>query len=190
MLRNEQKLLLLIARESIMESCTGTRSTTYEKISKNPPEVFTGLEGAFVTIKRKGISSGSPGSLRGCIGNIVGEPPLYELIRRLARESAFHDPRFSAVRLEEMNELTIEISILSVPITIERPEEIVPGRDGVLLTCGYKRAVFLPQVATEQGWDRNTMLNHLAMKAGLYPTAWRQQQCEFKTFQAEIFEES
>lgn len=185
----EQNLLLAIARESILETLEGTGSKTYDMVKANPPDSLCGLEGAFVTLKRKGFQPGAVGSLRGCIGNIIGEKPLYRLVRRLANESAFHDPRFSPVRSDELDTLSIEISVLSVPRDIDSPEKIVVGTDGVILTCGYKRAVFLPQVATEQGWDRDTMLNHLAMKAGLYPTAWHQQQCEFAVFQADVFGE-
>lgn len=185
----ERELLLAIARESILESLEGVPSVTYEAVTGSPPEELCGDEGAFVTLKRRGIGAGEIGSLRGCIGNIIGEKPLYRLIRRLARESAFHDPRFPAVQREELEQLAIELSILSVPQDIESPDGIVVGRDGVILTCGYRRAVFLPQVATEQGWDRDTMLNHLAMKAGLFPTAWQQEDCRFSIFQAEIFGE-
>ena len=181
--------LLRIARESIQETLTGEPSATFALIERNPPHELQGAEGAFVTLKRKGISPGGDGALRGCIGNILGQKPLYRLIQRLARESAFHDPRFQAVHLEELAHLTIEISVLTIPRPIESPEEIVVGTDGVLLTCGHHRAVFLPQVATEQGWDRETMLNHLAMKAGMYPTAWQQSECLFEVFQAEVFEE-
>ena len=187
---NEQALLLAVARETILESLTGEQSVTYAEIERSQPPALCGSQGAFVTLKQRGISPGAPGSLRGCIGNIIGEPPLYRLIRRLASESAFSDPRFSPVTLQEMHQLSIELSILSVPQPISDPEQIVVGRDGVLLTCGYRRAVFLPQVAMEQGWDRLEMLNHLAMKAGLYPTAWRQQHCTFSVFQAEICEET
>lgn len=182
-------MLLAIARESILESLDGDPSKTYASTESRAPEEVCGQEGAFVTLKRKGFDPGAPGSLRGCIGNIIGEKPLYRLIRRLARESAFHDPRFPAVQRNEMDQLSIELSILSVPMDIGSPEEIIVGRDGVILMQGYKRAVFLPQVATEQGWDRDTMLDHLAMKAGLYPTAWRQDDCMFSTFQAEVFGE-
>ncbi len=185
----EQKLLLQIARESLIESLEGVASATYAAVKDNAPEALCTEEGAFVTLTRKGFSSGAQGSLRGCIGNIIGEKPLYRLIRRLARESAFHDPRFSPVQKDELDQLLIEISILTVPQRIDNPQEIVVGRDGVIIACGYKRAVFLPQVATEQGWDRETMLNHLAMKAGMYPTAWHQADCEFSIFQAEVFGE-
>lgn len=189
-MNDENRLYLLrIARESIWEALTGEPSATSRLIEQNPPHELQGAEGAFVTLKRKGISPGGEGALRGCIGNILGQKPLFRLVHRLARESAFHDPRFHAVRLEELAHLTIEISVLTIPKPIGSPNDIVVGTDGVLLTCGHHRAVFLPQVATEQGWDRDTMLNHLAMKAGMYPTAWQQSDCLFEVFQAEVFEE-
>lgn len=185
----ERRLLLAIARESIAETLTAKPSKTLAKVEVAPPAAIGGEEGAFVTLKRRGFSSGAQGALRGCIGNILGQKPLYRLVYRLAKESAFHDPRFAPVRLEELIGLRIEISVLTVPQQVDSPEQITIGRDGVLLSCGHHRAVFLPQVAVEQQWDRDTMLNHLAMKAGLYPTAWQQAQCRFEIFQAEIFEE-
>jgi len=189
MLVEHKNLLLALARESIEETLTNNPSKTLEKLKQETPAELAGEEGAFVNLKSKGISPASKGALRGCIGNIIGQKPLYRLVYRLAQESAFHDPRFLPLSYEELPHIKIEISILSVPYTIKTPDEIVVGRDGVLLTCKRHRAVFLPQVATEQGWDRETMLNHLAMKAGLYPSAWQHEECVFEVFQAEIFEE-
>lgn len=184
-----RNVLLAIARESIMEKLTAKPSSTLASVESDPPETLVGSEGAFVTLKRRAVPVGVPGSLRGCIGNILGQAPLYRLVHRLAKESAFGDPRFPPVHLQEMIGLRIELSVLTVPQVVEGPHQIVLGEDGVLLTCGYHRAVFLPQVALEQGWDRDEMLNHLALKAGLAASAWRQQDCRFETFQAEIFEE-
>jgi len=174
MTEKERHLLIAIARQSIEEALTGKVSDAYQKVITDP----------FVTLKHR-----ANGALRGCIGNIIGAAPLYELVRRLARESAFHDPRFSPVRLAELPYLRIEISVLSVPTEIESPNQIVVGRDGVILTCGMHRALFLPQVAPEQGWDRETMLDHLAAKAGLPPKAWKQPNCHFSVFQAQVYEE-
>jgi AmmeMemoRadiSam system protein A len=187
--QKERNLLLAIARESIEESLERVPPSTYREVDADPPDALCGEEGAFVTLKRKGFSDGAPGGLRGCIGNIIGQRPLYALVHRLAKESAFHDPRFPAVKLGELADLLIEISILTVPQEVSGPQEIVVGRDGVILSCGYHRAVFLPQVATEQGWDRHTMLDHLAMKAGLDPSGWHQRSCTFSIFQAEVFGE-
>jgi len=184
MTEKESRLLIAIARQAIGEALTGDSSAAYTEVAAHPPAALCTAEGAFVTLKDR-----FSGSLRGCIGNIIGAAPLYELVRRLARESAFHDPRFSPVRLDELDQLRIEISILSVPTEIAGPEKIVVGRDGVILTCGMHRALFLPQVATEQRWDRDTMLDHLSIKAGLPHAAWKQSNCRFSVFQAEVYEE-
>ena len=184
MTEKERHLLIAIARQSIEEALTGKASDAYQKAITDPPASLCTDEGAFVTLKHR-----ANGALRGCIGNIIGAAPLYELVRRLARESAFHDPRFSPVRLAELAHLRIEISVLSVPTEIERADQIMLGRDGVILTCGMHRALFLPQVAPEQGWDRDTMLDHLAAKAGLPPQAWKQPNCHFSVFQAQVYEE-
>jgi AmmeMemoRadiSam system protein A len=186
---DSQRALLCIAREAIEEVLSGKPSPAFARIAADPPEEVTGEEGAFVTLKQRGLSPAAAGSLRGCIGNIIATGPLYKLIKHLAGESAFHDPRFPPVRLTELSQLRIEISILTVPKPVASVSEIVVGQDGVLLTKGTHRSVFLPQVAIEQGWDREEMLNHLAMKAGLYPSAWQQQSCLFEVFQAEIFQE-
>lgn len=188
--QRHRELLLAIARESIMETLTAKPSPTLAKVALRVPPELSGDEGAFVTLKQRSITKGAELSLRGCIGNILGQRPLFRLVHRLAKESAFHDPRFAPVRLEEMVRLLIEISVLTVPRRIDDPEEIEVGRDGVLLTCGLHRAVFLPQVALEQRWDRIQMLDHLAMKAGMPPAGWREKGSRFEVFQAEIFEEA
>jgi len=189
MTRQSQLDLLAIAREAIVEQLSKTGSAAFTRVDTLPPAELCGAEGAFVTLKQRGLSPSAAGSLRGCIGNIIGKPPLYRLVQRLACESAFHDPRFSPVRLQEMSQLRLEISVLTVPVPVQSFQEIEVGRDGVILTNGYHRAVFLPQVATEQGWSREEMLSHLAMKAGLYPSAWQQTTTTFEVFQAEVFQE-
>ncbi len=92
----------------------------------------------------------------------------------MALQAAFHDPRFDPVAAAELPRLTIEISVLTPARPVAGPADVVPGRDGVVLRKGGRSAVFLPQVATEQGWDRDTLLTQLARKAGLPGDAWRQ----------------
>ncbi len=133
----------------------------------------------FVTLKKKG-------ALRGCIGSIYPSRPLWKDLVERAVDAAAHDPRFEPVRPEELPELSLEISVLTPLRKVSGPEDIVVGRDGVVLTKGFHRAVFLPQVAPEQGWDRDTMLSFLARKAGLPPDAWKEG-CTFETFQAQVF---
>ncbi len=128
------------------------------------------------------------GDLRGCIGLIISDRPVAEVVREMAVAAALEDPRFPAVRASELPSIEIEISVLTEPEPITGPDEIVIGRDGVILTKRGRRAVFLPQVAPEQGWDVPTMLTHLALKAGLRPHDW-QEGATFETFRAQIFHE-
>ena len=186
---SSKELLLTIAREAIIEELTGKISPTLARVAVQPPHDVSGDEGAFVTLKRSDLAADEPWSLRGCIVNIIGKRPLYRLIQRLACESAFHDPRFNAVRISELEHLFIEISVLSVPYRIESIDEIELGTHGVILRCNFHRAVFLPQVAPEQGWDVTQMLSHLSMKAGLPPDAYTRDDCSFQVFEALVFSE-
>jgi len=137
--------------------------------------------GAFVTLK-------ASGELRGCIGHMAQDTPLALTVARMVLEAALRDPRFRPVGPDEVAGLTLEISALTSFRPVPGYGSIVVGRDGVLLEKGGRRAVFLPQVAPEQGWSRDEMLRNLSLKAGLPEDAW-QQGCTFNTFQAEVFGE-
>ncbi len=135
--------------------------------------------GAFVTLTKQG-------QLRGCIGYIEGIKPLVDTVVENAASAAVGDPRFPPVEPEEIPTLELEISVLSPLRTVSSPQDIVVGVHGVLLDKGGHRAVFLPQVAPEQGWDLDTTLTHLALKAGLGPDGWREG-CRFQVFTATVF---
>ena len=108
----------------------------------------------------------------------------------MAIQSATKDPRFSPVVYEELEEIKIEISVLTVPQRIKNPEEIILGRDGVIVKKGWAQGVFLPQVAEETGWSKEEFLDNLCMyKAGLPKDAWKNPETEVYTFQAEVFSE-
>ena len=107
----------------------------------------------------------------------------------MALQSAFNDHRFRPVTAGELKDIEIEISVLTPMKPVPRAEDIVVGRDGVLLQKGRAGAVFLPQVATEQGWSREEMLDQLCLKAGLPEGSWRKG-AEFQIFQAIVFHES
>jgi AmmeMemoRadiSam system protein A len=126
--------------------------------------------------------------LRGCIGELEARYPLLESVRRNALHAAFDDPRFAPLDADELPGLTIEISVLTPATPIPGPDAIVIGRHGVILEQHGHRAVFLPQVAPDQGWDVPTMLNHLAAKANLPRDAWRQG-ARLSTFAALVFGE-
>ena len=134
--------------------------------------------GAFVTLT-------SGGMLRGCIGTIEGIGPLVDAVIGNGRAAALRDPRFDPVTPGELPHLSVEVSALTPLRPVDGPRDIEIGRHGVVLSRGGRRAVFLPQVAPEQGWDRDTTLRHLALKAGLPADAWREG-CRFQVFEAEI----
>ena len=127
--------------------------------------------------------------LRGCIGTLAPEGDLSRTVPRFALRAAFEDPRFPGLESGELPECTIEISVLTAPRSLEDPEEIVIGRDGLILEIGGRRALLLPQVATEWGFDRPTFLAELSRKAGLPPEAWREPGARLWSFQAEVFAE-
>ena len=146
------------------------------------PDGILGEEwGAFVTLNKDG-------RLRGCIGNIVGTRPLIETVAQMARAAALEDPRFPAVKTAEMQDITFEISVLTPIRKLESVEEIVIGRDGLIISRGWKRGLLLPQVATEYGWDRETFLSHTCRKAGLPLDAWKDDDTTMEIFSAEVFE--
>lgn len=138
--------------------------------------------GAFVTLNTK------DGNLRGCIGRITSNQPLYQTIADMSVAAAFHDDRFTSVKKEELDNLIIDITILSQPQKIADYKDIQIGRDGILLkkigSDGKVKtgAVFLPQVPREFGWNLQTTLEHLSEKAGLGKDGW-QEDCEFEVFQ-------
>jgi len=137
--------------------------------------------GVFVTLKKHG-------ELRGCIGRIEGDGPLERLVGTMTVQSAFNDGRFQPLSPAEFKEIEIEISVLTPLADVSSAAAIVPGRDGVLLSKGGRSAVFLPQVATEQGWTREEMLDHLCAKAGLPEGSWKEG-ARLQVFQADVFGE-
>jgi AmmeMemoRadiSam system protein B/AmmeMemoRadiSam system protein A len=143
--------------------------------------------GAFVTLNHKGVRAGDPGRLRACMGLIEAGQSLSEAVIRAA-VWASQDPRFPRLEANELAGLEVEVSVLSPARRVAGPENIEVGKHGVILEKGRHRAVFLPHVATEQGWDRRTMLENLARKAGLPSDGWREG-AHFDVFTAQIFGE-
>jgi len=139
------------------------------------------IMGAFVSLHKHG-------QLRGCLGEILPRRELYEAVREQAVNAAFHDPRFPGLRRKELDDIDIEISALTVPRRVGSYTDIEVGRHGIMLYKGSHSAVFLPQVAPEQGWGLEETLMHLACKAGLGPDDW-QSDCEFHVFEAIVFSE-
>jgi AmmeMemoRadiSam system protein A len=138
--------------------------------------------GAFVTLHTR------DGSLRGCIGHMVGEGPVGELIIDLAVASGTRDPRFAPVGEDDLGDLVYEISVLS-PMKRTAAEDVTPGVHGLYIRNGRHAGVLLPQVAAEWGWSREEFLAETCHKAGLPEHAWKDPRTEISTFTAQIFHE-
>jgi AmmeMemoRadiSam system protein A len=135
---------------------------------------------AFVTLLRKG-------QLRGCIGFTEAAAPLYRTVQECAVAAATEDPRFPPVEPSEVDSVRIEISVLT-PLVPALPEEIEVGVHGLMVRKGGRRGLLLPQVATENRWDRQAFLSNVCRKAGLPPDEWRKG-AELYSFTAEVFGE-
>jgi AmmeMemoRadiSam system protein A len=172
-----RRRLLDLARESIVSAVVG------REVPHVPPadSVLAAPAGAFVTLR-------IAGRLRGCIGRLDSTQPLADSIACSAANAAVHDPRFRPVAVEEIPEISIEISVLSPPAPIRR-EEIEIGRHGLIVSRGAARGVLLPQVALERSWDAAYFLGETCVKAGLGRDAWRDPATVIEGFTAEVFSE-
>ena len=137
---------------------------------------------AFVTLREAG-------DLRGCIGLLRFEVPLWENVRDAAAAAALDDPRFYPVGAEEVADLRIEVSVLEPPVRIADPSEFQAGRHGIVIEKGSCRGLLLPQVAPEMGWGNREMLEGVCHKAGLPPDAWRDPATRLYVFESVCFGE-
>ncbi len=177
-LSEQEKITLLsVARQSIK---TYLEENTPDDFEITLPSLLE-KRGAFVTLKRDH-------ELRGCIGTFITEKPLYETVIDMAIGAATKDPRFQPLDLDELDNVSIDISVLSELNLIDDVSKIEIGKHGIFIIKGPYKGVLLPQVATENMWDRNTFLEHTCIKAGLQPDAWKEG-CEIYIFSAEIFGE-
>jgi uncharacterized protein len=172
---DERRLLLDLAHRAI-ESALAKKPLD----STPPSEHLAEHRGAFTTLH---VHS----ELRGCIGYVLPVSSLYQTIIDTARAAAFDDPRFQPVTIEEAAYLRIEISVLS-PMRPIRPDDVVVGKHGLLVTMGTRRGLLLPQVPLEWDWDRESFLAQTCIKAGLAPDAC-QRGAELFGFTAEVFGE-
>jgi AmmeMemoRadiSam system protein B/AmmeMemoRadiSam system protein A len=172
----DKEKLLTIARETITQYVKNNKIPTFQVES----EVLQKKCGAFVTLKEHG-------DLRGCIGLIVAEKPLYLAVRDMAIAAATEDPRFSPLEPSEIDKIEIEISVLTPMQKVNNIDEIEVGRDGLMIKRGWMSGLLLPQVPVEQGWDKKTFLEHTCYKAGLPSDAWKSS--DLWKFQAIVFGE-
>jgi len=171
----ERRILLCLAHRAIAAELRNE-----ELDSSSPSARLAEPRGAFTTLHRFG-------ALRGCIGYVVPLFPLYRTIAATAVAAAFHDPRFAPVTVDELGELQVEISVLSLPAPIA-PEDVEVGRHGLMVTLGQARGLLLPQVPLEWGWDREKFLAETCRKANLRADAWKHG-ASLEAFTAEVFGE-
>ena len=176
--KEEKDFLLGAARNAIQASVTGHRELKFPDC----PEVLRRPSGAFVSIHEHG-------ELRGCIGYIQALKPLIDTVAEAAEKAALEDPRFMPVREDELDELKIEISVLSPLQKIRDTDGVEVGTHGLLVESGRCRGLLLPQVATDFGWDRETFLSQTCRKAGLPADAWKDRSTTISVFTAEVFGE-
>ncbi len=176
---DEKRELFRIARAAVEAAVRKKPAPRAEPLTPRLGE----KRGVFVTLK-------IGGQLRGCIGYIEPIKPLPVAVAEMAREAAVGDPRFPPVSESELSKLEYEISVLTPRRQIADPSEFIVGRHGIIVERGGRSGVFLPQVAPEQGWDRETTLSYLcAHKAGLPADAWRDKRTKLYVFEAEVLEE-
>ena len=175
----QRKRLLQIAREAITSY---VRDGKRIEFTESDP-VLNQPMGAFVTLHENG-------ELRGCIGNMTAQGPLYKTVADMSIEAATGDPRFNRLSKNELDKINIEISALSPLQKVKSADEIkIPG-NGVVVRKGFRSGVFLPQVANETGWGKEEFLSCLcSQKAGLPPDAWKDSSTEKFIFTAEVFGE-
>ena len=186
------RTLIKFARDNIEFFLQNSKRIAIPDDLKNK---FKDNYGAFVTLNVYNVK-GNP--LRGCIGYIEPNFPLYDVVHKVSVSSAIEDSRFPRVTLEEMDNIVIEISILTPPKLIEVSdpneylEKIVIGQDGLIAEKGMRRGLLLPQVPVDydRNWDVETFLQHTCSKAWLSPDAWRDiKSTKIYSFQAILFEE-
>lgn len=149
--------------------------------------VFSEKRGVFVTITRSG-------ELRGCIGYPYPVLPLEEAIPSAATGAALEDPRFPPVTIPELDQIRIEVTVLTPPQPIDvKPEQranaIVIGKHGLIARSGGRSGLLLPQVATDYSWSSEEFLTHTCMKAGLPANCWKRSDTEILTFEGQMFHE-
>ncbi len=159
---NEKKFLLNLARTTI-ENYLKNRTKDYPEIDNDK---FRQKRGVFVTLHNHG-------QLRGCIGYPLPIKPLYQGIVDNAISASTEDYRFNPVTLEELKDIDIEISVLTVPEEIDDFKKVVIGKHGIIITKGFSRGLLLPQVPLEQGWNLEEYISYSCMKAGLPPDEWK-----------------
>jgi len=181
--KREEAELIALARQGVTAAVKGIRDVEEVlggKSAENP--LLNESRGVFVTLKQEG-------TLRGCIGTLQTEEPLYRAIVSAAISAAVRDPRFQPLSEEELEGTDIEISVLTPFVVVADIEEISAGEHGLYMQKGYQAGLLLPQVAVEYGWSRIEFLEQCCRKAGLEKDDWKDEDTKIMIFSAHVFEE-
>ena len=174
------RALMQLARRTLAETARAENDTVGD--IEHP--VLRGSDfGAFVTLRRK------DGALRGCVGRILAEEPLFKTIMEMTRAAALDDPRFPPVGAEEIADIRISISLVSPLSPLDDLAMLRIGEHGLYIENGFRRGVFLPQVPVEQGWDKQEFLSQTCRKANLAEDAWREPETRIACFTTQVIEE-
>ncbi|MEM3791438.1 MAG: TIGR00296 family protein [Candidatus Micrarchaeaceae archaeon] len=185
----EDGIKIVKAARRAIEQYVSSTNFDREKIEKSI-EKFKEHHGVFVTIEHYPTRN-----LRGCIGFPISNRPLKEALIDAAIAAATEDPRFVPVSHMEINDIVVEVSILSTPEKIEfksheeLPKKVKVGRDGLIMRYGFYEGLLLPQVAVEEKWSAEEYLDNLSLKAGLMRKAWKKSGVELYRFSSQIFRE-
>jgi len=174
----EQKSLLRIARHTLESFIRSGKRPEVKPLTSKLGE----KRGAFVTLHERG-------ELRGCIGYVEAVKPLYQAVSEMAIAASTEDPRFPPVRVDELGDIEIEITVLSPLRPLPSPDSVIVGKHGLVIRKGYRSGLLLPQVPVEQGWNREQFLTHTCLKAGLPPNAYKEKDTQLFCFTGQVFGE-
>ena len=176
---DSQRLLVHLSRHTLNDFVRGIEDETVEISDAN---LQSRSYGAFVSLHKKG-------ELRGCIGNCAPDAPLYQLVMDMTRAAASRDSRVPPIAEDELDDIHIDITVLSPLVRVVEPLSLEVGKYGLHVEQMGRRAVLLPQVAAERNWNMKTFLQETCIKAGLRKNAWRDATTEVSAFTALIIEE-
>jgi AmmeMemoRadiSam system protein A len=177
--QGERQFLVAVARHALKEEVCGVSCPAPEPLAT---PAMSQTVGAFVTLNKGG-------ELRGCLGLLSSDMALPVTIDMMARRAATEDPRFDPVSPDEVEDLTVELSILSPFHPITAAADVTIGRDGLLIQRGSRRGLLLPQVAERYHFTPEEFLEETCLKAGLPRHAWKDEGTDLQAFSAEVIEE-
>jgi AmmeMemoRadiSam system protein A len=160
-------ILLRLARAAVVAAATGQARSLADVLPAEPPDELLAPAAAFVTLHQHG-------ELRGCIGSLATDRPLWRNVLSAAIGAAVDDPRFAPLRADDVPSVSIDVSVLGPATLLRDPAAFEPGMHGTIVERGGRRGLLLPEVATDQGWGLRSMLECTCRKAGLPVDAWRE----------------